>query len=450
MKSRRPARTLALEVITLFRGTVLDVHHLDPGERFTIGPDGATLPLDHPAVDARGDTPYPIAGFDDNGTARIDPIAGCPTTILVDGRIHTVDGARGVRLVPGQKARVELGDTTLLCALVHREPAVPRAPVSLLDRDGRRFMGAAAALHAVLLAIAFTVPVQAGSLHMDGFDMGNRWTEIVIRPVEEKQTEDWTEAIGPTAEPTAPDIPAQDGPPQWVQKDPEPTGGKPAEGTAEDLVARQEQEAMEVAGAVRDVVGQINAEMGEQVVAALNDLNGSDSHDPMAMGGNLWDGFGGVGVKPGTGGGPSVGSHIAINTRSRKTDKTYGGGDKLGPKIPKKGPTKGPEIVPQDPEVIGGLDREQIQRAIRKHRNAIRYCYEKGLQRNPDLQGKVRTKFVIGADGRVLTAAILDSTMGDGAVDACIAKRVQRVQFPAVRGGGAVVVTYPFLFRSGQ
>ncbi len=446
----RSHHPLSLEVITLFRGTVLDVHHLDPGERFTVGPDAAHLPLEHPALDGSGEAGHAIARVDDAGNARVDPLAGCSTTVLIDGRVHRVDGARGLRLVPGQKARVEVGDTTLLFSLVHRAPVVPRAPISLLDRDGRRFMGAAAALHAVLLALAFAVPVQAGSLSMDGFEMKNRWVEVMLKPVDDKP-EDLAPQVAEVAEETGggPEIPVQQAPPQWVEPATEASGGQTAKGTAEDERARKQAEALAAADAVNTLVADLGPDLGAVAHDAFTGMSGDRNGDALAMGGSLRDGFGGPGVAPRGHGGPSVGPG-AITTNSRKRDKTYGGGPGIGPRVPKKPTTKIPEIVPLKPIVAGGLDREQIQRAIRTQRNAIRHCYEKALQTKPDLQGKVRTKFVIGADGRVLTAAIVDSTMGDGDVDRCIAQRVKRVKFPQVRGGGAVVVTYPFLFRSGR
>lgn len=436
----------ALEIITLFRGTVLDVQHLAPGERFTIGGDGADLPLDHPAL--TGDAPHALAGLDPDGRARVDILPGVTASVLVDGAVHPVERAGGLRLVPGQKARVDLGDTALLFGLVRRAADVPRGPLNLLDRDGRRFFGAAAALHAAVLAIAFSVPVQAGSLNMDGFQFENRWVDIELMAEQEKPIEDWASQIPeePVDEAGGGDVETT-----WTRKEPVPTGndGAPAPGETEDERAIKKQIARDTADAVGEALDGLmpDGDLGASAHAALDGLNGGDRGQAMALGGwgDTLNQIGGPGLRPGPSGGPSVGVRIA--TRGAKDDPRYG--RVPGGKIPKKR-SKPPVVIPQDPEVIGGLSREEIQKVVRRNRNAVRYCYEKELQSHPDLEGKVRMKFMVGADGRVLTAVALDSTLGVPGIDRCIAQRMRTWQFPAVRGGGAVVVTYPFLFRSGR
>ncbi len=118
-------------------------------------------------------------------------------------------------------------------------------------------------------------------------------------------------------------------------------------------------------------------------------------------------------------------------------------------KAVKATPTKKPaaaKVVPGRPGVTGSLDKEIIRRVVRRHRNEIRYCYEKQLQKNPDLAGKVEVKFVISATGSVQFASVLNSTLGDDAVGKCITKRVKRWVFPEPKGGGIVAVKYPFMF----
>lgn len=438
---------LALEIITLYRGTVLDVCHLAPGQRFTIGPDTADLPLEHARLTT--DTPYPVARVDAQGRARIDPVPGCRTSVLVDGAVHPVDGARGVRLVPGQKARVELGDTALLFALVHRAAELPRAPIGLVDRQGRRYLGLAAGVHAVLLALAFTVPVQAGSMSMDSLDMGSRWVEFEAVPDQQMQQTaqavEQPEDSGP-AEPTAP------APQQWTEPKPEPSGheGAAVAGTDDAAVkAARKAEAHAAANEIKTALDGLVPDIGAQAHDAIAGLNGDVGGDPLAMGGtgNRLDKFGMPGVWPGDHGGPSVGPG-RIATRSGKGDDPYGRVPG-GAKIPKK-PKTPPKVIPQRPEVSDGLTREEIQRVVRNHRRSILHCYEKALQTKRDLAGKVRMAFFVGPDGRVLGATTKESTLREPEVEACMARSIQQWQFPTVRGGGTVKVTYPFLFRAAD
>lgn len=435
---------LALEIITLYRGTVLDVCHLAPGQRFTLGPDDADLPIDHPAlVDRR---PYAVAAMDADGRARIDPVPGSSTTVLIEGAVHPVDGARGVRLVPGQKARVDLGEIALLFALVPRAAEVARAPVGLLDRQGRRYLGIAAVMHAALLALAFAVPVQAGGLNMDGFDMGDRWVEFDSTPIED-QTEDWTDGI---VEQPADAVDAQvvDSAPTWIDRKPEPTGdaGKTAAGTDEDVAAARKAEAREAATELASALDGLVPDLGARTHGALADLNGNVHGAGNGFGGgDRLDMFGGPGLKPGPSGGPSA-DVGPLKTRTGKGKDPYGRAPG-GAKIPKK-PKTPPQMIALKPEVSEGLSRDDIQRVIRNHRKEILYCYERKLQVERGIEGKVRMFFLIGPGGEVLGVSTQETTLGDGEVEACMRQRIKGWTFPPVRGGGTVKVTYPFIFRS--
>jgi TonB family protein len=99
------------------------------------------------------------------------------------------------------------------------------------------------------------------------------------------------------------------------------------------------------------------------------------------------------------------------------------------------------------PDVAGGLDREVIRRVVVSHRAQVRYCYEKQLMASPGIAGKLLVEFVIGADGHVVSARPSEDGVGDAEVGRCIVSRVRGWTFPPPKGGGVVVVTYPFLFK---
>jgi len=95
--------------------------------------------------------------------------------------------------------------------------------------------------------------------------------------------------------------------------------------------------------------------------------------------------------------------------------------------------------------VRGSLDKDVIRRIVRRHLPVMRVCYEKELAKDAQLQAKVAPRFVIGADGRVATVSISHGS-GNTALDACLERAIQRMVFPRPKGGGVVVVTYPFVF----
>ena len=78
--------------------------------------------------------------------------------------------------------------------------------------------------------------------------------------------------------------------------------------------------------------------------------------------------------------------------------------------------------------------------------NQFKFCYSKELAKNPKLAGRVKVKFTIAASGQVLTSARQESSMGNARVENCVVQAVKRIQFPKPKGGGIVIVSYPFKF----
>jgi hypothetical protein len=98
--------------------------------------------------------------------------------------------------------------------------------------------------------------------------------------------------------------------------------------------------------------------------------------------------------------------------------------------------------------VEGSLSKDQIAKVIAAYMGQIQYCYERQLQREPDLKGKVAITFVIGLSGSVTSAVVQNSTMGSPPVEGCITQVFRRMPFPSP-GAGIVQATYPLTFRVG-
>lgn len=166
------------------------------------------------------------------------------------------------------------------------------------------------------------------------------------------------------------------------------------------------------------------------VGGVLGALNNTGGRGPASGG----VGIGGVGTQ-GYGGGGGGGKGNGFGT---------GIGDGLG-----KG--NGPRTVAFENEnlsVRGGLERSEVEAVIQENLSQIRYCYNKALRTNPNLQGKVTSAFTIGADGTVKTSRVAASTLASAEVEDCIKGRVASWRFPQPRGGGEVAVNYPFLLKS--
>ena len=98
--------------------------------------------------------------------------------------------------------------------------------------------------------------------------------------------------------------------------------------------------------------------------------------------------------------------------------------------------------------VSGRLPPEAIQRIVRLNFGRIRLCYEKGLITNPNLQGRVSVRFVIGRDGAVSNVADGGSDLPDTGVKACVLRAFSGISFPQPEGG-IVTVTYPVVLSPG-
>ncbi|HMN67536.1 MAG TPA: AgmX/PglI C-terminal domain-containing protein [Bdellovibrionales bacterium] len=102
--------------------------------------------------------------------------------------------------------------------------------------------------------------------------------------------------------------------------------------------------------------------------------------------------------------------------------------------------------------VDSGLDRDQIAAVINRNLGQVRFCYEQGLQGDPNLAGRVAVGFTIGGNGAVKIANVENTSLNSKAVEDCILLRLKSWKFPLPSGGVDVkVISYPFLLRrTGQ
>jgi Ca-activated chloride channel family protein len=151
-------------------------------------------------------------------------------------------------------------------------------------------------------------------------------------------------------------------------------------------------------------------------------------------------GFGGLGLRGrGTGGGGGIG----VGKFGAGGGRGYGrGAARLGERK-----SNAPRLLMGKPMITGSLDKNIIRRVIRRRQRGLRYCYEKGLTRNPNLGGKLEVTWTIDSKGRVTAVELGESMLKDAKVEGCIVRQIKRWRFPAPKGGGAVKVRYPFIFK---
>lgn len=161
-------------------------------------------------------------------------------------------------------------------------------------------------------------------------------------------------------------------------------------------------------------------------------------------------GSGGLGTRGfGTGGGGNALGIGGLGTRGRGGG---GGGGKYGMaagQIGRKGRSNitagGGQAV-----IMGALDRSVIDAYIRRNLAKIRWCYEKELNKDPKLFGRIVINFIISATGAVSSSKVARTTMGNSTVESCVADQIKKIRFPAPKGGGIVIVNYPFVFKHSE
>lgn len=143
--------------------------------------------------------------------------------------------------------------------------------------------------------------------------------------------------------------------------------------------------------------------------------------------------------------GSGADSGLAVNTKG-----LAGGGSVKGYGQMNSGQTgeRGIDVIEEESEIDGGLDREVIAEVIRSQLGQILYCYERQLSATPNLFGKVAIHFVISPLGTVETQKIKETSLRNHNVENCILQKVARWRFPQPKGGTKVVVSYPFMFKN--
>ena len=93
--------------------------------------------------------------------------------------------------------------------------------------------------------------------------------------------------------------------------------------------------------------------------------------------------------------------------------------------------------------VSGRLPPEAVRAVLRQNHGRFRLCYQRGLDQNPALQGRVVSRFVVARDGSVIEASATGGLPNEG-VKSCIANVLATLAFPRPVGG-VVTVSYPLM-----
>lgn len=94
--------------------------------------------------------------------------------------------------------------------------------------------------------------------------------------------------------------------------------------------------------------------------------------------------------------------------------------------------------------------KDEIRNVIKSNIKDVRGCYEKALDRNLKVQGKLVAEWRINGDGTVTDAVEKQSTLNDPEMVKCILGKIGTWKFSPPPEDQIQVISYPFVFKSHQ
>jgi hypothetical protein len=463
----------SLEVTVLWGTNVLAVAQLTPPRPYAVGEVGGRggagtsqagnvdfalsserLGTERREIVAiRGGAPFAI--FSANEAPRVleNGHVVHPCAIIVDCS-EVALGARGIELRQDRVVLIEASGVTFRVAGSEKPASVPRAVLGV-DRSAVATMGTAALLQGLLVAsLAYLTPSMAwgadDELDKDRLEMMQQYLHASAERERQEQPQPADAGGGEKGEPAE------------RNKGPEGKAGNPAAKTAGRMAIKGETPERVVSRAERLTEAK---EFG--LVGMLNTLNASAAPSSpwgadLATGpdaSNAWGdmyspdigegiGAGGLGLSGLEQGGGGKGQGIGIGRIGTCMGTDCGG---IGHSMGRLGGTYKPHDVRVRPDgvtkVSGRLPPEVIQRIVRQNFGRFRNCYEGGLRANPNLEGRVVARFVIGSDGAVSNVSA-GGDLPDAQVKSCVASAFYGLSFPTPEGG-IVTVSYPIMLTPG-
>jgi hypothetical protein len=464
----------SLEVTVLWGTNVLAVAQLTPPRKYAVGEVGGS---GGGGTSAAGNVDFALSS-ERLGTERRELVAmrnGVPFAVFtsnetprvlekgqpVDAESAIVDcsdvalGARGIELRQDRVVLVEASGVTFRLAGNEKPESVPRVLLGGADRSAITTLGTAAILQGLLIAsLAYLTPSLALA---DDEDMNRDRLELMQQYLHASADREHEEQPQP-----ADASGGEKGAPAERNRGPEGQAGNPAAHTAgrmaikgnqaERVVSRAEMLKEATDFGTIGLINTLNASnapsspwgdvaQGPDAVDAWGDMFSANIGEGHGTGGlsvsGLEQGGGGkgLGVGMGTIGGTCMGTDCGgIGGSHGRLGGTH---KSTGPHVGWTGNTT----------VSGHLPADVIQRIVRQNFGRFRNCYEMGLRTNPNLEGRVTARFVIGRDGAVSNVSA-GGDLPDAQVKSCVASAFYGLSFPSP-DGGIVTVSYPIMLTPG-
>jgi hypothetical protein len=475
------AHLQSVEVMVLWGSNVLHVSHLTPPRNFYVGEEqGKNFACDFFIPSEKlGTTRLPVVIGDRASVAVVIPpgargsveLPGMPRMSMDEARQRAqptaeVSGGHQLNLPSGGKARVEIGDFVFQVAAVNAGKPIKHGVAVGFDWNVAMYFGLSlAAVGGLVAAMAFFMPPMGltddEELDKDALILMQQYLKSAA---EREQEEKEAEVVQDNSD-------NKEGGTGTRAKGEEGSMGNPTTKAVNKRYAVQGPKDNPDPHIARQAALREAAEFG--MIGLLNTGAAGDPNAPTApwgrdtsLGsddvsarGNMWGdeigdafGAGGLGLSGIGEGGGGRGEGIGLGNigtlghgAGTGTGQGFGAGHgRLGGSHQ----TKAPKVRMGATTVSGRLPPEVIQRIVRQNYGRFRMCYEQGLGRNPNLEGRVSARFVIGRDGAVSNASNGGSDLPDSGVVSCVVSAFYGLSFPQPEGG-IVTVVYPIMLSPG-
>jgi Ca-activated chloride channel family protein len=88
-----------------------------------------------------------------------------------------------------------------------------------------------------------------------------------------------------------------------------------------------------------------------------------------------------------------------------------------------------------------GLSKEDIERVIKEQIPSIEICYQKALEKKPNIQGGVTFQLLIDSKGKVTKVSLVSSKLKDKNLEQCIIRKIKELTFPTLEGTDRATAT---------
>lgn len=493
----KPTKGSVVEVMVAWRERVIATYSFTEKKTITIGSQpSCDIPV--PIMGARLRR-APIVKVDQPAVVYILPeangevVRGQTSQPLSElarlGRISRTGELSSITLEQGELIKMEVGDgISIIVRYVGEAPKPLMAPFLDLTTSEVTGVVLAMALVAVMSLYMFLYTPNKPLDPEDGFEEPIRTAVIIVKPTpippppppEPVKT---VVEIPPKPQPTPP--------PVVVRSTPSPVKQqvKPKETQAQSVVPKKDSGVSANAAPTRNKTGprtQTSVKQGGAIKTTDSKASQIQSRSKDASKSGIFSTFGGGGANnrlagSTTGSGELAGLSANATGKSGMNENRAGeglgsvtkdtgvggtgralegiaggistqgrGGGNSGYGTGGLGTRVGVKVIPggEGEAFSGTIDKEAIRRVIRSNERVIRSCYERELNKTPDLVGKLTVEFDIGEQGRVLRAAVKVNELGNRAVAECLTSRLKTWRFPEPPTNEVVTVAYPFAFSN--